>query len=391
MGKLYAGGAKPKTSSGGGSGGGTVVTVLNKTGKNIVQTEKVWINNGDREAGNYLQTSDTYSGEGAGPVIDPSGNFAFAGNKIYSLSADTLTEIGTLSTGVGMSVYGLDNSMFLNKTRADVNKQYTLSGYPIPQSTYMITGANAIKKFDMETGTASLSYTVSGSGTLANERIYIAYDNNVYQFNSNKIKITLNDEISTAVLSKFTCDGLSTNLYILGRTTDNKYIIGSTSSAPISSNSNLRIIEYLGEDHFKVLSQDEMPADLQLFYSNTKCRVSFNPNNGVLCVINSNLNYVVMRYKNNAWVKLDIDLGYPVDISSVVGGVTFSNDMTRCAIGYKTESNPNTTGRFINLVTTTGFVASAYKPYNITVETVTGFAKTAANIDGSFEASIAAM
>lgn len=377
---------------------GATLTAVNKTGEAINQGDKVWINNGAQVAGNQLAVNQNVTGGVNGPVIDPSGTFGWSANVKYSLTADTITKIGeTAGAGAGKVIYGAGNSMFIYRDtgaqRCDAVNQYSLGNFSnlIANGSYMLIGSGngTLKKVDLNTGEVLKTY----SKTASNEGWYVSFGNIVYYFGSNGStakKWAVDDETLAVTETSIPFDNGSV-VYPTGVTADGKYIIcGRTSQLMFSTTGFVRIVERISEDHLKCLPENEMPADLQPYFGTKKGFISFNPNNGVLAVVVSPTDYVVMQYKNGVWHKLNIDLGYPENATGVTCGVTFSNDMNRCSIGYKSASTGTTTqARFVNLTTTTNFVASAYKPYNISAETVTGFAKGAASVDGSFEANVA--
>lgn len=379
-------------------GGGDTVSAINKTGAAISQGDKVWINNGSQVAGSQLTVNQSVVGGILGPVIDPSGTFGWSADIKYSLTADTITKIGeTIGAYAGKVVYGAGNSMFLHgdtgAQRCDSINQYSLgdSSNLITNGSYMLmgSGTSTLKKIDLNTGEVLKTY----SKTAANEGWYVSFGNIVYDIGvggSTAEKWTIDDETLSVTETSIPFDN-GPAMYPIGVTADGKYIIcGRSTQSTFSTTSFVRIVERISEDHLKSLPENEIPADLQPYFGAKKGFISFNPNNGILAVVVSPTDYVVMQYKNGSWYKLNIDLGYPENATGVTCGVTFSNDMNRCSIGYKTASTgTKTQARFVNLTTVTGFVASAYKPYNISAETVTGYAKGAATVDGSFEASVA--
>lgn len=383
------------------AGGGATVTAVNKTGAAISQGDKVWINNGSQVAGSLLAVNQNVTGGTNGPVIDPSGTFGWSANVKYSLTADTITKIGETAAGMnaGKVIYGAGNSMFIyggtGAQRCDAVNQYSLGDFSnlIANGSYMLIGSGngTLKKIDLNTGEVLKTYSKRAS----NEGWYVSFGNIVYDIGSNGStakKWVVDDETLGVTETSIPFDNGSV-IYPTGVTADGKYIIcGRNPQSMFSRVSFVRIVERISEDHLKCLLENEMPADLQPYFGTKKGFISFNPNNGVLAVVVSPTDYVVMQYKNGVWHKLNIDLGYPENATGVTCGVTFSNDMNRCSIGYKSASTGTTTqARFVNLTTTTDFVASAYKPYNISAETVTGFAKGAASVDGSFEASVASV
>jgi hypothetical protein len=374
--------------------GGSTLTAVNKTGAAISQGDKVWINNGSQVAGSQVAVTAVFAGAANGPVLDPSGTFGWAGGVKYSVTADAITNIGTTSgASVNKVIYGADNSMFIGSStqRCDAKNQYSLGSYNnlIPNGNYVLAGNGTatLKKIDLNTGEVLKTY----AKTASNSGWYVSFDNIIYYFgSSNAKKWTVDDDELAITETAITFDNGSV-IYPTGVTADGKYIIcGRTSEGMFSTPSFVRIVERISEDHLKSLPENEMPADLQPYFGTKKGFISFNPNNGVLAVVTSPTDYVVMQYANGVWHKLSIDLGYPEDATGVIGGVTFANDMSRCAIGYETASTgSNTQARFVNITDVTGYVAVPYKPYNISAETVTGYAKGAASVDGSFEANVA--
>lgn len=379
------------------AGGGATITAVNTTGAAISQGDKVWINNGSQVAGSQLAVNQEAAGGIPGPVIDPSGTFGWSANVKYSLTADTITKIGeTIGSGAGKVVYGAGNSMFLHgdtgAQRCDSINQYSLGYFSnlITNGSYMLigNGTGTLKKIDLNTGEVLKTY----SKTASNSGWYASFGNIVYNIGvggSTAKKWTIDDETLSVTETSIPFDN-GPAMYPIGVTADGKYIIcGRSTQLTFSTTSFVRIVERISEDHLKSLPENEIPADLQPYFGAKKGFISFNPNNGILAVVVSPFDYVVMQYKNGSWHKLNIDLGYPENATEVTCGVSFSNDMNRCSIGYTTASTGKTQARFVNLTTVTGFVASAYKPYNISAETVTGFAKSAASVDDSFEASVA--
>ena len=381
-----------------GGGGGSTVTAINKTGAAISQGDKVWINNGSQVADSRLEVNQVVSGSVIGPVIDPSGTFGWSASVKYSLTADTITKLGETPAGMnaGKVVYGAGNSMFLHgdtgAQRCDSINQYSLGDFSnlITNGSYMLigNGNGTLKKIDLNTGEVLKTY----SKTASNSGWYVSFGNIVYHIGvggSEAKKWTIDDETLSVTETSIPFDN-GPAMYPIGVTADGKYIIcGRNTQLTFSTTSFVRIVERISEDHLKSLPENEIPADLQPYFGAKKGFISFNPNNGILAVVVSPTDYVVMQYKNGSWHKLNIDLGYPENATEVTCGVSFSNDMNRCSIGYKsTTTGVTTQARFVNLTTVTGYVAVPYKPFNINAETVTGVAKNGASVDDLFEASL---
>lgn len=382
----------------GGGGGGTTINAVNKTGSAISVNDKVWVNNGSIVAGTSIDVwSGNYSGDSSA-VINGAGNTVWGQNKYYSLSGDNLTLIGN---SVAMYIYSLIYrgdyiySMSSSSDRVDGSNLF-FSGPMIINSDYdfgTVSGGQFVKR-NYETNEVIKTYTnaASSSQDIGSASDYVVFEGVIYRLCSNaKYMYTIDDDASTYRRSSYTYDNATEySVYPLGVIPELNVVVCSTELYFFRNEGYLRLVEYVESGHLKSLTVDEMPADLQPYFSTKKGTITFNPNTGVLAIVTSPTDYIVMQYTNGAWHKLSIDLGYPEDATTdrQAAGVTFTNDMSRCAIGYSTSSS-NYTSKIVNLANVTGYVAVSYKPYNITAETVTGFAKGAASVDSSFEANVA--
>ncbi len=384
------------------AGGGATVTAVNKTGAAISQGDKVWINDGSQVAGDSINI-DVSSNAYNGPVINPLGTVAWANHNYYTVSPDSISLIGsTVVQQVNALIYNEDYLFSMSSSATDRidGSNFTFNGAMIINSNYDFgTGTGKFVKRNYETNEILKTY-VNVGGEFASSNItagnyYVAFDNAIYRLSSNaKYVYTINEEASTYSRLTYTHDnaytGTNYDTYPIGVTADQKYAICAVAKYNSGSEqAYLRIVEFVEYRHLKTLLAEEMPTDLQPYFSTKKGTITFNPKTGVLAIVTSPTDYIVMQYKNGVWNKLSVDLGYPTDAdnSKIPVGVTFTNDMSRCAIGYSREGSY--TGKLVNLTTVTGYVAVPYKPSNISAETVTGFAKGAASVDGSFEASVA--
>ena len=379
----------------GGSGGGETVSAINKTGAAISQGDKVWINNGSQVAGDTISINSSMVSDG--PVINPLGTVAWASHNYYTVSTDSISLIGnSVVQQVNALIYKVDYlfSMTSSSTTRIDGSNFTFNGAMIINSDYDFGNVSSTKfvKRNYETNEILKTYDSNNNYKIVHGNSYVVFDNVIYRLTSNaKHAYTINEEASTYNQLSYTYDNAYVHdTYPIGVTADQKYAI----CAVAKYNSGyeqpyLRIVEYIAYRHLKTLLAEEMPADLQPYYGTKKGTITFNPKTGVLAIVTSPTDYIVMQYKNGVWSKLSIDLGYPAnaDNSKIPVGVTFTNDMSRCAIGYSQEGSY--TGKLVNLATVTGYIAVSYKPTNISAETVTGFAKGAASVDGSFEASVA--
>jgi hypothetical protein len=383
----------------GGGGGGTTVTAVNKTESAISVNDKVWVNNGSIIAGTSIDVfSDNYSADSSA-VINGVGNTVWGKHIYYSLSGDKLTRIGdTVAMYVYSLIYRGDYIYSMSSSASDrVDGSYlSFLGAMIINSDYdfgTVSDGQFVKR-NYETNEVLKTYTnaASSSQNIVSTNEYVVFDGVIYRLHgSAKYKYTIDEEASTYTRSSYTYDAVdSYSIYPLGVIPELNYVVCSTQSYSFNTAGYLRLVEYIKSGHLKALTVDEMPADLQPYFSTKKGTITFNPNTGVLAIVTSPTDYIVMQYTNGAWHKLSIDLGFPEDATTdrQAAGVSFTNDMSRCAIGYSTSSS-NYTSKIVNLANVTGYVAVSYKPYNITAETVTGYAKGAASVDGSFEASVA--
>ena len=368
------------TSSGGSSA--TTVTAVNKTGAVVTKGDKVWLNSNAKIMGSkYIIDDSNYN---YGIVMSRTGNFASNYTTLYSLGTDSATYIGDFLRSLSNVIkYLPDNSVFVgNNTRSDDTAQYTTSFTNLLGENYAFTGTSGdskIHQFNIADGSIIQTWTSTNKNTyLSTEGVKVG--NYFYRLVSNaRYKYHLGDDGTIVYDGNFTYDNPDGySLYPLGVTADNKYIICNTAAV---NDIYLRIVEVIDDNHFKCLTQSEMQADLQEFYS-TSCYVTFNRYTGVLTVAkNAGAAYAVVKYNNGVWNKLNVDLGI---ITKFNTPITLSDDLSRACIQI-------TEGPYaVNLSTTSGFAAMPYRFYTNSEDTITGYALEDAQPDANFNAQVAA-
>lgn len=364
--------------NGGSGGSGATIEVLNKTGAVINPGDKVWLSENTQEAGKGNTVGSSFHNRDyphKTGVLSRSGNFMVFSNTSYSISADTVTKIGSFTCDVGNIKYGPNQSIFSTYNsqtsyRIDEGNQYTLSAGIYIGEGFSSDG-NKIYRFNVE------------DGTILEERDPFYVSNKSFQ-------IMLNDTIiydlkrwEKGVYNDSSWDRTSlsvTNgeiIYPLNATSDGKYIIGSSKeNSFINANylyTYLRIIEIIDDTHVKVLTQAEMPADLQTYYS-APCYIAFNPYTGILTVCEKDSqNYAVVRYENGEWLKIPMTFGLSGN-NYFYGGMTISDDLSRISYVDASKGSTYIYQRIKNLTSTEGYSAIPYKPYTVNENTITATA-----------------
>lgn len=373
-----------------GGGGGATVTAINKTGSTITAGSKVWINENVQMAG----SSYKFAGSNVESCLSRSGNFAYTSSDTYSITNESATNVGKVAAGSGKIRYMADNSVFANYGRVDDVAQYSL-----PTSTQAFGDDffgfdSKFNKINMTDGSVIQSWTI-GSGA---SNILVAdtckVGNYFYRLTHNTsymTKVTLNDD-GTATGVRYNYSSVDTSSrYPIGVTTDNKYIIADSTASNLDSTGYLRIVEVIDEDNFKELPQSEMPTDLQKYFSTAKGYFVFNPYTGILTAVDStSIDYVVMKYENGEWTTVPVTLDLPEDITAFTSGLVLSDDLSRASISYKaTQYGSSSYAHIVNLTTTQGYVAVPYRFYNVTEDTITGYAGNDTEPDMEVEVSVA--
>lgn len=355
--------------SGGGSNPGEEITAINKTRRVINEGDKVWVNQHSQVAGSNFNIE--VNSNNGNVFIDLTGTWAWSNNKYFTLTDSSGTQIGTTNVS-GASVsnlrYGPQNSIFFGSWRLDPEAIYHLSDTYIG-GNYMIRSsglAMKIESFDLATGNVIETYDWDLSKTQMNSAlvVYNYGENNtpsVYMWGISPNTTCYRYYIETGSFSKYTTNGTMKPIAV---TPDNKYLIGYTVSsnylrmADISTNNGKPVI----------LSQLQMPEDLQPYYSEKECKMCFNPHNNILSIAGiNNSNYVVMKYNNGEWTKLNVEIPAPLQFCTIL---TFSNDLSRCCFANYEDTH----FKVINLTSYEEYIAQDYSAYVNNEQTITGVA-----------------
>lgn len=392
-----------KTNSNVQKAGGVTLTAVNKTGASVNVGDKVWINSNVQTAGGNYKLVNYSGGSSKCPVISRTGNFGWNYSYLLSIGAEAATNIGSFtSQSLGIR-YLADNSMFLDNNRVDDTAQYALSATGV--SNFHPIGDNLcygndqgtnnyhFYKINMANGEILQTWNIANIPTAGTYNAMSVIGNKIYDIMGSKYYMLGDDSSVTENTYTWVNKGTSV-LYPAGVTADGKYIICSTDyyfSNSSSSGGYLRLVEVVDSTHLKCLQQTEMPADLQPFYS-AKCNMVFNPYTGILTLATpKSTSYAVMKYAAEAWSKLTFDLsGFLGDEFWLMGSITVSDDLSRACVNYSKNTTTSTYwAQIVNMSSTSGYAAVPYKAYNITSETVTGYAKGAADAGATFEANVA--
>ena len=349
---------------------GATVTAINKTGAIITSGSKVWLNENQQTQGSSYQIAANISDQYKG-VISRSGNFGWVDNYLCSFGSDTSTKVSSLTANAACVKYGEDGSTFImnNYTtcRIDENAQYTIK-YRYMRGNYFINNVQKVVRVNTSDGSVieELGGNINGSYVMIfviNDVFYQAAKSaNKYIYNG-----TSYDQLSINITN-------GENFYPVDVTSDNRYVIGGTGAYfSNASNNCLRILEVIDEDNLKILTQSEMPAELQEFYS-TPCNIVFNPYTSILTVTGYRTSsYAVMKYENGTWtpISVDLELGDLV----VFGSLTLSDDLTKaCYTTYDEGVTSTARSMIANLTSTSGYAAVPYRFYNMNENTITGYA-----------------
>lgn len=378
------------------AGGGATVTAVNKTGAAISQGDKVWINSNVQTAGGNYKLDNYGGGYSRCPVISRTGNFGWNYSSLLSIGAESATSVGSFNASSQCIRYLSANSMFIDNNRVDDIAQYAMGDYRFPVGNDLCYGYDYdnkiyhFYKINMANGeilqTWDSGLTVQASClALVGDKIYDVNREMYYELG----------ESPSVTTSTYTWVNKDTTLFSAGVTADGKYIVCSTQSdfSNYDGVSSLRLVEVVDSSHLKCLQQTEMPADLQQFY-NTNCRIVFNPYTGILTIaVYKSTTYAVMKYADGVWSKLPFDLsGFLGTEFWLKGSITVSDDLSRACVNYSknvTSADSTYWAQIVNMSNTSGYAAVPYKAYNVTADTITGYAKAAASAGNSFEANVA--
>ena len=397
-----------------GGGSGDIISAINLTGNTINEGDKVWINNRIQIANSNFDGPNgywntTYASQTYFPVMDPTGNFIYNKN-CYKVTNDNVTIIGPeLNSDTCLAIYDSQNHMFFGggsydypHVKADSASQFALKGFPILNSNFIATYTQptSLEEIDLNTGNTLATYTGIPSGKSLAYLQALRIGQNLYSLAGSSGsqrggRYIINDSAKTLTSADFTITDSSTaSIYPFGLTLDNKYILGCTYSSfgyP-SSSGNLRIIKCIDESNFRVLTQNEMPADLQKYYSSQSAMFLFNPANGVLSISDyKSTTYTIMIYTEENWNKLNIELPYPTDTEVwSLGAPSFSNDLSRGVFSWTpsgSQGNRTAYSKVVNLTSQNKMVCNQYNPNNINNTTLTGYATSSGAVKEEIEVS----
>ena len=380
-----------------GSGGGATVSAINKTGAAISQGDKVWINSNVQTAGGNYKLDNYGGGYSRCPVISRTGNFGWNYSSLLSIGAESATSVGSFNASSQRIRYLSANSMFLDNNRVDDIAQYAMGDYRFPVGNDLCYGYDQgtnnahFYKINMANGEVLQTWNMATAPSFIMDNCMALVGDKIYDVNGSKYYEL--GESPSVTESTYTWANKENSLYPAGVTADGKYIICSTNKyfSNDSSVSSLRLVEVVDSLHLKCLQQTEMPSDLQQFY-NTSCRIVFNPYTGILTIAGyKSTVYAVMKYAGGVWSKLPFDLsGFLGTEFWLKGSITVSDDLSRACVNYSRKSDDSTYwAQIVNMSNTSGYAAVPYKAYNVTADTITGYAKAAASAGDSFEANVA--
>lgn len=385
-----------------GGGGGATVTAINRTGTTLTVGSKVWLNEQQQTQGSIYQigTAGNYQEFRMG-AIDRTGLFGVYYNYFYNIGEDSAELVGAVPNASYLSInritYMADNSVFANTPnypyRFDGQSQWnTTAMYCIADNWFSNERGSKIYQVDMSNGEIINTFTnsremVTNTPVKVGDYIYRLYgsSNAQYKWLINYDTLTLTQSYYTFTNAPYQYDLISA-----GVTADNKYILCSQFTPAYTNGGNyLYIVEVLEDGNLRGLSQSEMPVDMQKWYS-TKCGFVFNPYTGILTVYEYNgADYGIYKYENGTWTQLPIDLG-TTEETKFCAPITVSDDLSRaCYTHYSNYNQGIKASVIVNLTTIEGYVAVPYRFYNVTENTITGYAGNDAESGVEVEVSIA--
>lgn len=370
------------TDGGGGGSQGEEITAINKTGRVLNEGDKVWVNQHSQIAGSSFNV--TTNNTNGNVFIDLTGTWAWSNNKYFTLTDSSGTQIGTTDVSASSIPetflrYGPQNSIFFGNWRLDPEAIYHLSNSYIG-GNYMLRNSNlimAIDSFDLTTGNVLETYEWNLSKKQKSTAlvVYNYGENNtpsVYMWGQSPNTTCYRYYIETGSYGQYTTNETMIPIAV---TPDNKYLIG------YSGSNYLRMADISNNGNPVILSQSQMSEDLQPYYSEKTCRICFNPHNNILSIagVNSS-NYVVMKYADGTWTKLNVEIPAPHNFCTLL---TFSNDLSRCCFANYSDIN----FRVINLTSYEGYIAQDYSAYVNSESTLTGVASETVQPDESLSIS----
>lgn len=357
-------------------GSGDVVQAVNLTGNLINTGDKVWVNYDTQMAGSCYNIEGYASNNvNSSPgVLSPNGTLVWRRGSLFAVGSDGVSRIGDFQATCDRIYYMGEHSLFISNNRCDDVAQYTNSHTPIIGSNDLFyQSTSQIHQLNLADGSIIKTWNSDNISGFSDEIVKIG--NYIYRLNTADFRrLELQDDLSIKISYYNYENGYSYSLYPFGVTSDGQYIISATSRS-FSNNTKdnyLRIIKVVDDNHLKVLTQAEMPADLQKYYATSGLFV-FNPYTDILtaAVYNGN-EYDIMKYNSGLWQKLTVDLGISEENMPIRGAITLSDNLSRACVAY--GSTPNWYAYIVNLVDYSGYVINKYSDYNINSNTITGFA-----------------
>lgn len=368
------------------------VLAVNKTNGLINPGDKIWLNENAQIAGSgYDYSFNDSTATQKGMFLMRGGSKAWSNNKLFSVDADKMVLTGDypdLTIQTYKLHYGPDNSMFVlynNKCyRIDEKKQYSMGASSYLGENYKIEKISNIQnfvKFDLDTGDNLFHVPLLDQ----NANMNICIGGKIYSFSSNyKYFYTIDEETSTVSRTNVVHSGdaaAASRFYPLAVTADQKYVIGTDSEVFCVNFNRLFLAEIKDDTHIHFLNQQEMPEDLQPYYSLKDCKPIFNPYTGILTLTGENQDFLVMKYDSGTWKKIPLNFGGSYNFQTCL---TVDDGLTRAMFGHS-----NTKIHVANLETLTGYSAMPYSVYHITENTITGIANHSAEINQEVEVKAA--
>lgn len=385
------------TTGGSGGGAGDTVTAINKTGAVINEGDKVWLQK-DAQVGDtgYTVVQNQYSLSGTASFVTRSGKYAFAdinsSRGLYKLSETGATKEKTLSVNItGTYIrYMKDSAIFVTDFyntphRADDNGFFQIGKYHAIIDDLFIDNSNNLHRLNLDTGEVLKTWAKT-SGFSFSENMFIM-GNKAYLYNK---YVTIEED--GTVSGTTTVSGLPSSMPVCGVTSDNRYVVLCQKNR-LDNPAALTIYEAVNETTFRFVQAAELPKEFEPFYNRASNVIAiFNPYTGILTctVTGSNKKYLIAKYENGSWKVLSVVLPLGTAIYPIINqGITVSDDLTK--VGLTTLSQSAYGGYYafqvVNTSTVAGFSGIPYNVYSFTNKTLTGKAKTSAEIGAEVEVS----
>lgn len=384
---------------------GNTLTVVNKTGSSIAAGNKVWLNENAFTAGSMLQFTQSSPTTLNPVVIMPDGNYLFKYDSFYHIGTNGLEKVSTLSKGSGGSyvVRVLNNgAVFLQAygqnylARIDYPNSWSsvLSlGYLLNEN-YTFHTSGVIRKINPENG----AILYSSTNAITNTSNLYMIGNTIYNL-YNTTKYILTDTGSELSFTSGTYNNPAKgNVVPLGGTSDKKYIFALNSTYEYGT---FNILKF--DEDSETISQAEIPDDIQPFTAKPYCRAFWNPVGQLLVLFDpSAKNYGMFKYDPlTGFSKIPFTLPENVKFSNNSQVIqSYSSLMSADSAGnkvsfvYPVDPQASYSGTsylisVVNLDTVEGYAAVRYSPYNVSENTLTGYAAEQAAAGAEFTADVA--